>query len=559
MSATPTSLDTASSIESVSIISGNKPPAYVPGNKRKILCVFPKYSRSFGTFHHTYKLMRGLRACMPPQGIMVIAAYLPKQWEIRLVDENIKPATDADYRWADAVLVSGMHIQRHAMNQINERAHRFGKITALGGPSVSACAEYYPDFDLLHVGELGDATSQLIEYLDKNLKRPERQIQFKTVERLPMQQFPVPAYHLLPLNSYLMATIQFSSGCPYTCEFCDIPELYGRNPRLKSPEQVCAELDAIVKAGNPGGVYFVDDNFVGNRKAALELVPHLVEWQKKNGYAVQFACEATLNIAKSKELLELMREAYFVTVFCGIETPETAALKAISKSQNLSVPMLDSIKLLNSYGMQVVSGIILGLDTDTEETADHVLEFIRLSQIPMLTINVLHALPKTPLWRRLEQEGRLVSGENRESNVKFLLPYEKVVEKWRYCITTAYQPEFLYQRYIYNVHNTFSHRLPLPPSKERVNFANICRGLDMLLRVFVRVGIFSFYRKVFWKMAWPALKKGDIESILHVGMVAHHLILFARECGAGMESASFYSQKLQQPKSAELHSPVGAD
>jgi len=558
MSATPTSLDTASSIET-SIISGNKQPAYVPGNKRKILCVFPKYCRSFGTFHHAYKLMRGVRACMPPQGILVVAAYLPKQWEVRLIDENIKPATDADYRWADIVMVSGMHIQRNHMNAINERAHKFGKITVLGGPSVSGCAEYYPDFDLLHVGELGDATDKLIEYLDKHISRPQQQIQFKTVERLPMQQFPTPAYHLIPLKQYFMASVQFSSGCPYTCEFCDIPELYGRNPRLKSPQQVCSELDAILKAGNPGGVYFVDDNFVGNRKAALDLVPHLIEWQKKNGYPVQFACEATLNIAKSKELLEMMREAYFATVFCGIETPETAALKAISKSQNLSVPMLDSIKLLNSYGMEVVSGIILGLDTDTEETADHVLDFIRLSQIPMLTINVLHALPKTPLWRRLEQEGRLVSGENRESNVKFLLPYEQVVEKWRYCITTAYQPEFLYERFIYNIHNTFSKRIPLAPSKERVNFGNICRGLDMLLRVIVFVGIFSFYRKTFWKMAWPALKKGDIESIIHVGVVCHHLIHFARECGSGEEAASFYSQKLQEQDTSELQSVVGAD
>jgi len=161
--------------------SENKRAAYTPRNKRKILCVFPKYSRSFGTFHHTYKLMHGLRACMPPQGIMVIAAYLPQQWDVRLIDENIKPASDADYRWADAVLVSGMHIQRNAMNQINERAHRFGKITALGGPSVSACAEYYPDFDLLHLGELGDATDQLIQYLDKQTERPKRQIEFKTV------------------------------------------------------------------------------------------------------------------------------------------------------------------------------------------------------------------------------------------------------------------------------------------------------------------------------------------------------------------------------------------
>ena len=489
---------------------------------------------------------------MPPQGILVVAAYLPKRWEVRVIDENIKPASDADYRWADAVLVSGMHIQRHAINQINARAHQFGKITALGGPSVSGCAEYYPDVDLLHVGELGDATDQLIEYLDQHTERPAQQIQFRTLERLPMQQFPVPAYHLIPLKRYFMASLQFSSGCPYTCEFCDIPELYGRNPRLKSPQQVCAELDAIMKAGNPGGVYFVDDNFVGNRKAALELVPHLIEWQKKNGYAVQFACEATLNIAKSTELLEMMREAYFATVFCGIETPETMALKAISKTQNLSVPMLDSIKLLNSYGMEVVSGIILGLDTDTEETADHVLEFIGLSQIPMLTINILHALPKTPLWRRLEKEGRIVPDEDRESNVSFLLPYEQVVEKWRYCITTAYQPEFLYDRFVYNMHNTFSKRIRLKPSKERVNFASICKGLDILLRLIVRVGIFSFYRKTFWKMAWPALKKGDIESVIHVGVVSHHLIEFARECGRGEEAASFYSQRrLKEPEQSQ--------
>src|SRR5260370_3572999 len=193
---------------------------------------------------------------------------------------------------------------------------------------VQTCAlpisEYYPDFDLLHLGELGDATDQLIEYLDRHTSRPEQQIQFKTVDRLPLQQFPIPAYHLIRLDQYFIASIQFSSGCPYTCEFCDIPELYGRNPRLKSPEQVLAELDAMLKSGNPGAVYFVDDNFVGNRKAALELVPHLVEWQKKNGFPVQFACEATLNIAKSPQLLAMMREAYFCTVFCGIETPETA-------------------------------------------------------------------------------------------------------------------------------------------------------------------------------------------------------------------------------------------
>src|SRR5260370_10783163 len=163
--------------------------------------------------------MRGVRAFMPPQGILLIASYLPKQWEVRFVDENNHPATDADYEWADAVLVSGMHIQRPHINRINERAHAHGKITALGGPSVSGCAEYYPDFDLLHLGELGDATDQLIEYLDRHTSRPEQQIQFKTVDRLPLQQFPIPPSHRVLPDQYFIASIQFSSGCPYTCEF----------------------------------------------------------------------------------------------------------------------------------------------------------------------------------------------------------------------------------------------------------------------------------------------------------------------------------------------------
>jgi hopanoid C-2 methylase len=195
------------------------------------------------------------------------------------------------------------------------------------------------------------------------------------------------------LNHYFLANVQFSSGCPYRCEFCDIPELYGRNPRMKTPEQVVAELDAMRQSGNLGAVYFVDDNFVGDRRAAMKLLPHLIDWQKRNGYPLQFACEATLNLAQSPKLLAMMREAYFCTVFCGIETPEPEALHSISKDQNLSMPILEAIKVLNSYGMEVVSGIIIGLDTDTPETADRILEFIRLSQIPITYFMLYLELP----------------------------------------------------------------------------------------------------------------------------------------------------------------------
>lgn len=519
--------------------------SYVPRHHRRILCIFPRYSRSFGTFHHAYPLMGGVKAFMPPQGILIVASYLPKEWEVRFIDENVRSATRADYQWADVVIVSGMHIQKPQINQINELAHREGKITVVGGPSVSGCPEYYPEFDILHLGELGDATDSMIAYLDEHSTRPQKQIRFETKERLPLSEFPIPAYDLLNLNQYFLANVQFSSGCPYSCEFCDIPELYGRNPRLKTPEQVLAELDAMLASGNPGAVYFVDDNFVGDRRAAMKLLPHLIDWQKRNGYPIQFACEATLNLAQSPKLLAMMREAYFCTVFCGIETPETDALQAISKTHNLSMPILEAIKVLNSYGMEVVSGIIIGLDTDTPETADRILEFIRLSQIPMLTINLLHALPRTPLWRRLELEGRLVSDENRESNIEFLMPYENVVEMWRRCITTAYEPEFLYQRFAYNIEHTYRNRIAVPNSPARTSWANIRKGLALLANILLKVGVLSKYRKTFWKMAKPALKAGDIESVIHIGLIGHHLIKFATECAEGEESASFYSQKVR--------------
>jgi len=411
--------------------------AYQPIHQRRILCVYPRYARSFGTFQHAYGFFGGrVRAFMPPQGLLAVAAYLPQTWSVRFVDENSRPATAADFAWADSVFVSGMHIQRPQIHDVIARAHAHDRLVIVGGPSVSGCPEYYPDADMIHVGELGDATDRLVEHLDRTPGRPSSQLCFETKDRLPLADFPTPAYEMIPLSEYFIANIQFSSGCPYSCEFCDIPALYGRNPRLKTPEQVLRELDLIAAAGSKS-VYFVDDNFIGNQKAALELLPHLVDWQTRNRYPLRFACEATLNIAKNERVLELMREAGFITVFCGIETPEPEALHAISKDQNLRMPILTSVERINSYGMEVVSGIILGLDTDGPDTADRIVEFIRASRIPMLTINILYALPKTPLWRRLEAEGRLLSGEGRESNVEFKLPYETVLDMWRRCITAA--------------------------------------------------------------------------------------------------------------------------
>jgi hopanoid C-2 methylase len=514
---------------------------YSPSRHRRILCVYPRYARSFGTFHHAYPFFGGrVRAFMPPQGLLVIAAYLPERWDVRFVDENSQPATAADFRWADAVFVSGMHIQRPQIRDVIARAHAEGRPVVIGGPSVSGCPEYYPDADVLHLGELGDATDRVIEHLDRHPGRPAGQLRFETLERLPLTQFPMPAYELICLREYFIANMQFSSGCPYSCEFCDIPALYGRNPRLKTPAQVLAELDRIAAAGATS-VYFVDDNFIGNQKAALELLPHLVEWQTRHRYPLRFACEATLNIAKNERVLELMREAGFITVFCGIETPEPQALHAISKDQNLRMPILDAVQRINTYGLEVVSGIILGLDTDGPDTAERIVQFIEASSIPMLTINVLYALPKTPLWDRLAAEGRLAPDAGRESNVVFKLPYETVLGMWRRCITAAYAPDAVYARFAHNIEHTFSRRKDYPTNAQRASWANVRMGLGILGRLIWHVGVLGDYRQTFWRLAWPALKSGQVEGLIHTAIVSHHLIEFTRDCLRGLGETSFYA------------------
>jgi radical SAM superfamily enzyme YgiQ (UPF0313 family) len=512
-------------------------------NKRRILCVFPRYTPAFGTFNHAYRLMRGVRAFMPPQGLLLVAAYMPAAWEVRFIDENIRSATAAELAWADVILISGMHVQAPQIHDIQARAKAAGKVTVVGGPSPSASPEMYPDIDYLHIGELGDGTDALIARLDASVAPPPAQVRFTTVERLPLCDFPIPAYDLIPLKRYLMGTLQFSSGCPYRCEFCDIPALYGRQPRMKTPQQITAELDAMRSQGaHPTAVYFVDDNFIGNRKATREMLPHLVEWQKRNDYPMLFACEATLNIAKQTEILALMREALFVGLFVGIETPEADALKAMRKEQNVSLPMMQSIKTLNDYGLEVTSGIILGLDTDSDDTESRLKDFIDLSQIPMLTINLLQALPKTPLWDRLQRDGRLVEGDlARESNVRFLRPYDEVVAMWRRCIAYANDPEKLFARFQHQVDATYANR-KVVPALGKLTWSNLSGAAVLAFRILYYLVIRSDYRRPFLRAARHAFKRKQFDVVFGIAFIGYHLIEFTREALRGEQNASFYSQ-----------------
>jgi len=519
-------------------------------NTRRVLCIFPAYSPAFGTFSHAFKLMPGVRAFMPPQGLLLVAAYMPAEWPVRFIDENIAPATRADLAWADVVLVSGMHIQARQIRDIHLRVRAAGKVMVLGGPSVSASPEIYPEIEYLHLGELGDATDRMIACLDTSVAPPPAQVRFETGERLPLYDFPIPAYDLVPLRKYLLLTLQFSSGCPYRCEFCDIPSLYGRQPRLKTPQQILAELDAMRTQHHPPVVYFVDDNFIGNRKATREMLPHLVAWQKQHGYPMQFSCEATLNIAKQKDILALMRDANFLGLFVGIETPEADALKAMRKEHNIAVPMMESIRTLNSYGLEVTSGIILGLDTDTPDTETRLKEFVDLSQIPMLTMNLLQALPKTPLWDRLKREGRIDDDPTLESNVRFRRPYHEVMGTWRRAIAYAYDPERLFARFAHQVEATYVNRIN-PPSHGRLSLANLKFGAIFAARIVYYVGIKSDYRRPFWRAARRALRHGQIDMAFSMAFIGHHLIEFTREALRGEQNASFYSALRKRQEHAD--------
>jgi radical SAM superfamily enzyme YgiQ (UPF0313 family) len=285
------------------------------------------------------------------------------------------------------------------------------------------------------------------------------------------------------------------------------------------------------------------------------MLPHLVEWQKQHGYPLQFSCEATLNIAKHKEILALMREAHFMGLFVGIETPEADALKAMRKDHNVAVPMMESIRTLNSYGLEVTSGIILGLDTDTADTEVRLREFVDLSQIPMLTINLLQALPKTPLWDRLKRDGRIADDPTLESNVRFLRPYDEVIATWRRSIAYTYDPERLFARFASQVDATYVNRI-VPPASGQLTFANLKFAAIFAARIVYYLCLKSDYRRPFWRAARYALQRGQIGAVFGMAFIGHHLIEFTREAVRGEQNASFYSMLRKQ---AAAESPSTLD
>lgn len=544
---------------------------------RKVLLVYPRFApNNLLNFEWQLPFYPGKHAVMPPLGLLILGGLLMEAggFELRFIDENVRRLSPDELAWADVVALSGMHPQKRRIIEIITDAKRLGKLTVLGGPSVSICPEYYPQADLLHVGEIGDTTAEMIGLMRNTEAWRGRQRILRTETKTPIDDQPLPALSLIEVNRYYILPVQFSVGCPYTCEFCDIPAIYGRIARVKSAARVVRELDAIHDTGFVGMVLFVDDNLIANRKALRAMLPTVIAWQKQHRYPYQLTGEASINISRDPDILHLMQQARFTNLFIGVESAEADTLKGISKKQNTQDPLVDSIRRIQAFGLELILGMILGFDTDTTETETRMVRFLHEANATVVYFNLLAALPKTPLWDRLQREGRLIERDGDTSrseellscltsNVRYKLP-EHIVRAML-CATVAevYSPKQVFRRYLWNAEHVLGKQLSgVPPVRTRAERKHlVIFAIGTLWRVVREVGLRGDHRRLFWNYLWQLVKlqrAGNIPSALEVLLrtvpVMRHLIVWGRELGRG--HAEFDTAVLPQFPAGRAIAPV---
>jgi hypothetical protein len=371
-----------------------------------VLLVAPRFSgRSFWNFEAACEVY-GARFPAPPLGLITVAALLPSSWQCRLVNRNTEELVEADLDWADLVMTGGMLPQQPDTLRVIELAHQRQKPVVVGGPDATSSPEAYGASDFLVLGEAESIIGAFIEAWNVGVRQGVFEAEKFTAD---VTQTPIPRFDLLKRGQYTYFGVQFARGCPFTCEFCDIIELYGRAPRVKTVEQMLAELDHLYSIGYRGHLDFVDDNFIGNKKAVKAFLPRLIAWQKERGYPFEFSTEASINIADDDALLALMREANFFTIFVGIESPDTDTLVSMQKKQNTRRSLADSVHKIYRAGMFVNAGFIVGFDSEKGSVANPMIDCIEATAIPFCMVGLLYALPTTQLTRRLAREQRLFS------------------------------------------------------------------------------------------------------------------------------------------------------
>ncbi len=412
----------------------------------RILLVYPEFPDTFWSFKHALRFIHK-KAATPPLGLLTVAAMLPAEWEKRLVDLNVTGLTSADLAWADYVFISAMIVQRDAARALIARCKDFGAKVVAGGPLFTMEHEQFPEVDHF---VLNEAEVTLPLFLE-DLAYGHAQHLYATTEYPDILQTPTPLWQLVNLKNYDTFSIQFSRGCPLSCDFCNVTALLGHRPRTKTATQIIAELDSLYALGWRKNIFFVDDNFIGNKKQIKsEILPALIEWRKgKTG--MPFSTEVSINLVDDEELLNLMTHAGFDTVFVGIETPNEGSLTECSKNQNKGRDLVESVKQLQRAGLQVQGGFIVGFDNDTPSIFQQQIDFIQKSGIVTAMVGLLQAPPGTRLYERMRKEGRLVnemSGDNVDGSTNIIpkMGLEPLQEGYRKLLAQIYAPKFYYER-----------------------------------------------------------------------------------------------------------------
>jgi radical SAM superfamily enzyme YgiQ (UPF0313 family) len=494
----------------------------------RALLVQARSPTTYWSFRHTLPFL-GKEATYPPLGIATLAALLPDRWELRLRDLHVDPLDDADLAWAEVVLVSGQLVQLDSMLEVVGRARAAGRRTVVGGPAPTTSPEAFADADHVFQGEAEGRLDVLVSVLEAPASPgAPRLLSPVDGERPGLHLARTPRFDLLDLSRYASHAIQFSRGCPFVCEFCDIIEIFGRVPRVKSPEQVLAELDALVALGARGTLFFVDDNFVANRREVARLLPELRLWQERNGFPFVFCTEASLDLAAHPELVADMVSAGFSQVFLGIETPSAEALAGAGKTQNLRAPPERAVEALTRAGLEVYGGFIVGFDSDRADIFDRQLAFISGLPVARAMVGLLMALPGTQLWRRLEREGRLrgaPSGDQMERpNFEPGMDERTLLVGYRRLLASLYDPDAYYRRCALHLDTVSLRRGALGHS--------VGSGeLGALWRAVWRLGILGRRRRLFWKLLARGIRRGTdlLPRAVTFAIVGEDLIRYTEE------------------------------
>ncbi len=461
-----------------------------------ILFVNPRVPETFWSFAHALKFI-SRKAVFPPLGLITVAAMLPRDWNKKLIDCNIEDLSDDDIRWADFIFTGGMSIQSASVFDIIAHSHRLSRPVVAGGPLLTAHPEEFPDVDHL---VLNEAELTLPPFLE-DLRRGSPGKIYRSSGWADVKKTPVPLWELVKINKYSSMNVQFSRGCPYDCEFCDITVLYGRVPRTKTASQLIGELDALVERGWTRQVFLVDDNFIGNKTLLKrEILPALIRWRASHKHPFSFNTEVSLNLSDDEELMDLMYQAGFTEVFVGIESPNEESLTECKKIPNVRRDLLSSVRLLQTKGFQVQGGFILGFDSDSEAIFQRMIDFIQESGIVTAMVGLLNAPAGTRLFKRLHSEGRLLprwTGNNMDFTVNFLPKMDLAVlqKGYRTVLETIYASKQYYAR-VRDFLRTCKYRKGISGPIRLVDLTALAKSVMIL-------GVLGKERLQYWKlMIW---------------------------------------------------------